>query len=221
MFISFEGPEGGGKSTQAELLATALRREGYSVVVTHEPGGTTVGEAIRQLLLAPDALTAMSARAEVLLFTAARAQLVDEVIRPALDDGSLVLCDRFSDSTIAYQVGGRGLPEDVVTEIVQFATGGLKPDLTFLLDLDVATGLARKRGVPSDRMEMEDASFHRRVRSTYQKLARREPERIVVLDASRPVQLLATMIQQRVELHIHQRGRGATEGSSRRTGRLT
>jgi len=206
VFVTFEGPEGAGKSTQMRLLSDYLQARGHDVVVTYEPGGTTVGDAIRNILLSPDQESSLVPRAEALLFAAARAQLVEEVIYPALAQGAIVLCDRFSDSTLAYQVGGRGLPEKQVAEIVRFATGGLTPDLTFLLDLDVATGLARKRSTTVDRMEREEISFHERVRAEYLALARREPERFVVLDASRPIDELAAVIRQRVSQKL--RGAG-------------
>lgn len=188
MFISFEGPEGGGKTTQARCLAESLQSEGRSVVRVYEPGGTPIGDAIRALLLSPE--QAPNARTEALLFAAARAQLVDEVLRPALSQKAVVICDRFSDSTIAYQVGGRGLPRDAVDTLVSFATAGIKPDLTFLLDVTVATGFARKRQNAPDRMEQADRSFHERVRAAYLELAKTEPNRIVVLDATRPVAAL-------------------------------
>lgn len=197
MFITFEGPEGAGKSTQLRLLADTFRSDGFDVVVSYEPGGTSLGDAIRKLLLAPESASPLTPRAEALLFAAARAQLVDEVVRPGLASGAIVLCDRFSDSTFAYQVSGRGLPADEVAQVVRFATGGLKPDLTFLLDLDVTAGLLRKRAALVDRMEREEISFHERVRSGYLMLARREPDRIVLLDAQRPVGELAAEIRQR------------------------
>lgn len=210
MFITFEGPEGAGKSTQVQLLAKALRAEGHAVLVTHEPGGTPVGEAIRKLLLAPDETGGPGPAAEALLFAAARAQLVDAVIRPALAQGQIVLCDRFSDSTLAYQVGGRGLPGDAVARLIAFATGGVKPDLTFLLDLAAAIGLARKRSAPVDRLEQEQLAFHERVRSAYLALARQEPGRIVVLDAERPARELAASIREHVRARnsavVHRKG---------------
>lgn len=198
MFITFEGPEGAGKTTQLGLLRDRLESDGWNVLTTFEPGGTPVGDAIRQILLASDRDSGPVARAEVLLFAAARAQLVDQVIAPALRRGYIVLCDRYNDSTLAYQVGGRGLRRDQVEKVTRFATGGLVPDLTFLLDLDVRAGLARKRSTTVDRMEREELSFHERVRAEYLALARSEPGRIVVLDATRPIDELAAVITRRV-----------------------
>lgn len=198
MFITFEGPEGAGKTTQVRLLAEGLRAQGRRVLVTHEPGGTRIGEVIRQLLLTPNSGHPLTSRAEAILFSAARAQLVDEVIRPALAQGVVVLCDRFSDSSLAYQVYGRGLAADAVAELIEFATGGLKPDVTFLLDLDVAAGLARKQGTPVDRLEQEEISFHQRVRDGYLEIARREPARIVMLDATQSAEHLAGEVQERL-----------------------
>lgn len=186
MFISFEGPEGAGKSSQARALADSLRSQGSVVVLVHEPGATPIGEAIRELVLAPEPGRAVSAKTEALLFAAARAQLVEDVIRPSLARGEIVICDRFSDSTIAYQVGGRGLPEAKVAAIDEFATGGLAPSLTFLLDLDVTAGLARKGAARADRLEQEAIGFHERVRAAYLRLAVAEPTRVMCLDARRP-----------------------------------
>jgi len=193
VFITFEGPEGAGKTTQVNLLAEALRADGRRVVATHEPGGTVLGEDIRRILLAPGGT--ISPRAEALLFVAARSQLVDEVIRPALARGEIVLCDRFSDSTIAYQAGGRGLARDAIESLITFATGGLEPDLTFLLDLAAAAGLNRKHGGSRTRLDLENLAFHERVRVMYLDLARRFPDRIVVIDAARPIDDIARQIQ--------------------------
>ena len=200
MFISFEGPEGAGKSTQIERLASSLRSEGRAVRVVREPGSTALGEKIRAILLTPTAHSALeteaelSDRAEALLFAAARAQLVDEVVKPSLSRGETVLVDRFSDSTRAYQVSARGLPAEPVDRLIEFATGGLEPDLTFLLDLDVRIGLARKRGT-GDRLERQDFEFHQRVRAAYCELARAYPNRIVALDANCPADELAARIR--------------------------
>lgn len=198
MFITFEGPEGAGKTTQVRLLAEALRESGRKALVTFEPGGTPLGDALRSLLLTPDPARPVTPSAEVLLFAAARAQLVDEVIKPALERGEIVVCDRFADSTWAYQVSGRGLPADAVAWLGSFATAGIRPDLTFLLDLDVSTGLARKRGGPVDRLEREEQAFHERVRAGYLALAEREDGRFVVLDATRAARDLAAVIRARV-----------------------
>lgn len=198
MFITFEGPEGAGKTTQVRLLAEALRESGRKALVTFEPGGTPLGDALRSLLLTPDPARPVTPSAEVLLFAAARAQLVDEVIKPALERGEIVVCDRFADSTWAYQVSGRGLPADAVAWLGSFATAGIRPDLTFLLDLDVSTGLARKRGGPVDRLEREEQAFHERVRAGYLALAEREDGRFVVLDATRAARDIAAVIRARV-----------------------
>ncbi len=221
MFITFEGPEGAGKSTQVRRLADALRLDGHKILVTHEPGGTRIGESIRSLLLTPDRDHPLAPRAEVLLFAAARAQLVNKLIAPALAHGTIVLCDRFSDSTIAYQVGGRGLPFDPVRQIVSFAVAGLQPDLTFLLDLDVGEGLSRKQGSKADRMESEDRSFHQRVRESYAELAAREPDRVVVLDARRSADELATTIHALVVSRLEvDRSTAKTSPSLRQDGRV-
>ncbi|HYN17884.1 MAG TPA: dTMP kinase, partial [Actinomycetes bacterium] len=159
--IAFEGVEGAGKSTQLELLRRELEGRGREVVVTREPGGTPVGERVRALLLDPE--VEIHPRAEALLFAAARAELVERVIRPALERGAVVLCDRYLDSSLAYQGGARGLGRGPVEEVNRFATGGLLPDLVVLLDLDPAEGLRRRPG-DRDRIEALDLEFHRRVR---------------------------------------------------------
>jgi len=183
-FISFEGPEGGGKSTQIHRLAAALAEQGYVVWTTREPGGTPVGEMIRPILLGPLQPANLSAWTEALLFTAARAQLVEEVIRPRLQRGELVLCDRFSDSTLAYQGYGRGLDLEVLGRLQSQATGGLKPHLTLLLDLPVETGLARIPRRAQDRLDRETIAFHQRVHAGYRTMAAAEPRRWREVDAS-------------------------------------
>lgn len=187
MFITLEGPEGAGKSSQCLLLADYLRSEGVQVVTTREPGGTAIGDQIRHVLH-DTANTAMSATAEVLLYSASRAQLVREVIRPALNAGKVVICDRFSDSTMAYQGFGRGLDRDMLATLTSIATGGLVPDLTLLLDLDVEVGLSRRKdqGEEMNRLDLETVEFHRRVRRGYLALAAAEPERWVHINAARP-----------------------------------
>jgi dTMP kinase len=184
-FITLEGVEGTGKTTQCALLCDYLRGHDIDVLETREPGGTPLGENARRLLLEPGD-DAPSAQAELLLFLAARAQLTARVITPALEAGIWVICDRFSDATIAYQGCGRGLDVEAIKSLNEFATGGLKPDRTILLDLDVETGITRAVAgkkefagdTPGDRMENENLKFHRRVRSGYLDLAGQEPGRI-------------------------------------------
>lgn len=185
-FITFEGPDGSGKSTQIKALAEHLRSRGVDVLLTREPGGTPISEEIRALLH-DLRRREMAPRAEILLYSAARAQLVSQVIRPHLEAGGLVLSDRYADSTLAYQGYGHGLSLDALRQITAFATGGLQPDLTLLFDIDVETGLARRKqgGVEWNRLDAYDLEFHRRVRAGYLELAAAEPERWVRLDATR------------------------------------
>ena len=204
--IAFEGVEGAGKSTQLELLRQALEGQGgqgarrsgppvgrpREVVVTREPGGTAAGERVRALLLDPE--VELDPRAEALLFAAARAELVAEVIRPALERGAVVLSDRYLDSSLAYQGGARGLGRGPVEAVNRFATGGLLPDLVVLLDLDPADGLARRARDP-DRIESQDIDFHRRVREAFRDLAAADPGRFAVIDATAPVPEVATRVQ--------------------------
>jgi dTMP kinase len=199
-FITFEGPEGSGKTTQIRLLADWLREQGHAVLTTREPGGTRIGEAIREVLLSP-AHTEMCAEAEILLFSAARAQIVREVLKPHLARGGVVLCDRFADSTLAYQGYGRLLDLVTLRQITAFATGGLVPALTICLDLPVLEGLRRKQGGDQaewNRMERERLDFQERVRGGYLALAAAEPERWLVLDALREVEVIQAEIRQRV-----------------------
>ncbi|MFQ5400864.1 MAG: dTMP kinase [Anaerolineae bacterium] len=197
MFLTFEGPEGSGKSSQIALLAQFLRQEGYTVLATREPGGTPIGDQIRSCLH-DVANTQMTAAAEILLYSASRAQLVHEVIRPALVAGKVVLCDRFADSTIAYQGYGRGLELDALMRITRFATGGLTPDLTFLLDIDVERGLARRLegGQEMNRLDLETVAFHQKVRQGYFQLAAADPKRWHVVDADRPVEVVQAELRQ-------------------------
>ncbi len=195
LFVSLEGGEGSGKSTQLAALAARARGGGRAVVSCREPGGTPLGERLRDALFASD--DAPSAEAELLVFAAARAQLVREVIRPALDGGALVLCDRFADSTVAYQQYGRGLDGGAVEAVNAAATGGLRPELTLLLDIAPEAALARGNA-NANYMERQDLEFHRRVRGGYLELARREPERWLVLDASRTVEQLTAEIWARL-----------------------
>jgi dTMP kinase len=189
--ITFEGIEGAGKSTQVELLRQALEKAGHRVVTTREPGGTPVGEQVRSMLLDP--ASTLDARTEALLFAAARAQLVEQVIRPALERGEVVLCDRYLDSSLAYQGVGRGLGLESVAAINAFATRGLLPDLVVLLRLDPAEGLARRRG-SLDRIESQDLEFHRQVARGFLDLAAADPERFVVVDAAAPPDRVAAEV---------------------------
>lgn len=187
LFITFEGPEGSGKTTQIRLLEQSLRRRGHVVTVTREPGGTHLGDAVRSLLLQRQDIS-IGARAEALLFNAARAQLVDEVIRPALDAGQIILCDRYIDSTLAYQGYGRRMDADKLSGVIDFATGTLLPDLTVFLDIEPQQGLQRKQAdthIEWNRLDQETLDFHHAVRAGYQHLIEADPQRWVVVDASR------------------------------------
>jgi dTMP kinase len=197
MFITFEGPEGSGKSSQVIRLAEALQQQGWSVVTTREPGGTPIGDEIRACVHHVGH-SAMAPEAEFLLYSASRAQLVQEVIRPSLAAGQVVLCDRFADSTLAYQGYGRQLDLAALQTITHFATGGLQPHLTLLLDLAVEHGLARRQqgGLEMNRLDLEKLDFHQRVRQGYLQLAQTEPARWVILDADRtPEAVFADVLQ--------------------------
>jgi dTMP kinase len=194
--ITFEGPEGGGTSTQALALQRYLEGQGHVTRLFREPGGTRISTAVRDILLAPEHLE-MAPRAELLLFLAARAQLVEEQIRPALAEGCLVLCDRFTDSTLAYQLDGTGLELEALERLNDFATGCLAPDLTLLLDLNAETGLGRQGDW--NRMEERGLEFHQRVRERYLALARRDPGRIVVIDATCPVEVVREAVRAAVD----------------------
>jgi len=203
-FITFEGPEGSGKSTHIRMLAEYLRGRGVDVVLTREPGGTPTGEAIRGILQHDHAGEAPVGRAEVLLFLASRAQHVERLIRPALEAGRWVLCDRFSDSTLAYQGFGRGFDLAALRDADAFATGGLAPDLTVLLDVPPETSRERLRarlsqtlGAP-DRIEREDDAFHERLRAGFLELAAGEPARFVVVDTERAREAVARDIRRAV-----------------------
>jgi len=186
MFITFEGPEGSGKTGQIALLTEYLREQGYSVLATREPGGTPIGDQIREILSNVDN-TAMKPRTEILLFQASRAQLVEQLILPSLSEGKIVLCDRYADSTIAYQGYGHRVDLEQLRQIVRFATGGLTPDLTLLLDVDVEVGLKRRASAGDwNRLDAYAVAFHKRVREGYHQLAKQEPERWVIVDAGQP-----------------------------------
>ena len=205
LFITLEGPEGAGKSTNREYLAERLRAEGIDVVLTREPGGTPLAERIRELLLAPSD-EAMCADTELLLVFAARAQHLAQVIRPALARGAVVLCDRFTDATYAYQGGGRGLSQERIATLETFVQGALRPDLTLVFDLPVEVGLARAsaRG-RLDRFEQEGRTFFDAVRSTYLQRAEAQPQRYRLVDAAQTLEQvqvqLDALIPQLLDLH--------------------
>jgi dTMP kinase len=202
LFVTFEGPEGSGKTTQIRGLAAALEAQGFPVLVTREPGGTAIGNAIRAVLLDP-VRTEMSPRAETLLFNAARAQIVDQVIRPALIAGQLVLCDRYADSTLAYQGYGHGQPLAPLRRLADYATGGLVPNLTVYLDIDVREGLLRKQSGEAEewnRMEEKALAFHQAVRAGYLELAAAEAERWLVIGAAQPVEAIHAAILARLQI---------------------
>ena len=184
--MTLEGPEGSGKTVVARRLAEELSRRGHRVVLTREPGGTRLGERVREILLGRQDL-GIDPRADALLFNAARAQLVAEIIQPALERGDVVLCARFADSTLAYQGHGAGLPIAELRAIAGVATAGLEPDLTILLDVDPEVGIRRKAPGARNRFESIDLDFHRRVREGFLALAREAPERWRVVDSSRPI----------------------------------
>ncbi len=199
VFVTLEGGEGAGKSTQIDGLRRLLEHEGWRVVTCREPGGTALGERLREALFATtDDEPAPSPESELLIFNAARAQLVREVVEPALASGAAVICDRFTGSTVAYQHFGRGLPREVVDAVNEAATGGLRPDLVVLLDLEPEQGFART-GKGRDYLERAGIDFHRRVRRGFLEQAAAEPERWLVLDATKPAMQVTHAIWQRLE----------------------
>jgi dTMP kinase len=193
-FITFEGIDGSGKSTQLRLLNNFLRTVGCNALLTREPGGTTLGLRLREALL--DATEEVDPLTELLVFAADRAQHVRRILVPALENGEVVISDRYADATVAYQGAGRGFSPDLISQIVQLATGGLKPDLTLLFDVSIddatartkrrSTGKSTARTAP-DRLDIEDAEFHTRVREAYLRIAKAEPKRVKVIDTSGPV----------------------------------
>jgi len=196
MFITFEGSEGTGKTSQLSALLDYLCQQGYTVLTPREPGGTPIGEQVREVLF-NHANTAMQARTEVLLFQASRAQLVEEVIRPYLAQGGIVICDRYADSTLAYQGYGRQLDLGQLRALIEFATGGLKPDLSVLLDVPVEIGLQRRNQDGSlNRLDVLDLEFYHRVRQGYLEMARQEPERWEVVDAGQDWDTVQSKIRQ-------------------------
>ncbi len=205
LFITFEGTEGAGKSTHIRLLAERLRQLGRTVRELREPGGTPLGEEIRHLLKHHPAGRGMTAETELLLMNASRAQLVREVIRPALDAGEVVLCDRFFDSTVAYQGHGRGLDLKLVESVIAAAVGETRPDLTLLLHVPLSVSESRRlsrqnsQSAPADRFEESDRAFFERVEGGFQVIATTEPKRVLVIEASRDVESIAADIWSRVE----------------------
>lgn len=214
MFITLEGPEGGGKTTHGRLLYEYLREEEYPVVLTREPGGTRISDKVRQVLLNPDN-TDILPRTEILLFSASRAQLSEEFIRPHLEQGHIVICDRYADSTMAYQGHGLGLDLDTLRAITAFATGGLTPDLTLYLDVPIETGLKRRLGMGNntdlagrgtqlplfdkwDRLDMKELEYHRRVKQGYEQLMQAEPDRWHLVDANRSLDQVQHDIRRKV-----------------------
>jgi dTMP kinase len=207
LFITFEGPDGSGKTTQAQLLYEYLQERGYPVFLTREPGGTGIGDQIREVLHSLEN-TEMLPQTEILLYSASRAQLVGQIIRPHLARGEIVLCDRYADSTLAYQGYGHGLDLQVLQVITAFATGGLKPDLTIYLDIDVEEGLRRKLAAYQageaewNRMDQQELAFHRRVRQGYLQMVAAEPERWVVIEAAQPADAAQRAIRAEVEAKL-------------------
>ena len=204
-FVTIEGPEGGGKTTQAERLRAHLEAAGRPTLLTREPGGTRLGERVREVLLdrSPSEAVAHDPLTDALLFNAARRQLVHQVIRPALEAGTTVVCARFADSTLAYQGFGSGVPLDRLRALAEMATDGLVPDLTLLLDLPVADGIARKAPDDVTRFEADfDLAFHERVRSGFLALAAAEPGRITLIDATAPIERVARAIERAVDARL-------------------
>lgn len=203
LFITLEGPDGCGKSTQVAPLADYLRSKGRTVFTTREPGGTAISDQVRQIIMAMKNTT-MHPRTELLLFLSARAQLVEEVIRPRLAAGEIVISDRYADSTLAYQGYGHGYDRDLVARLLDFATGGLKPDLTLLLDIDVEEGLRRRQsgGGEWNRMDAYQLEFHRRVRAGYHELASQEAYRWITLDGSQTPEMVQLAIRQAVDSRL-------------------
>lgn len=202
MFISFEGPEGGGKTTQIARLKERLTALGRHVITTREPGGTPIGDRVRGILLDRD--SHIAPMAELLLYSASRAQLVETVIRPQLAAGGIVICDRYADSTLAYQGYGRGLSLEALRQITAIATGGLQPHLTLCLDLDPAEGLRRRHasGEALNRLDALELAFHERVRAGYHALIAAEPGRWAVIDAARPPDQVAESVWEAVRARL-------------------
>lgn len=205
LFITFEGGEGSGKSTQAEILYKRLQTVGTAALLTREPGGTPLGDRINDLLKWSKNIE-ITPVAELLLFNASRVQLVETILKRVLTSGTVVICDRYTDSTIAYQHFGRGIPLDTVLAINQAATGGLKPDLTVLVDVPTTVGFGRKKDDKKDRFEEENLAFHERVRNGYLKLAESEPKRFLVIDGSQSREDIARIIWEWVKTMLPGKG---------------
>ncbi len=205
LFITFEGPDGSGKTTQIKLLAEELIKQGQNVLTLREPGGTPIGDQIREVVHALRNKE-MSSRAECLLYGAARAQLVDQILKPQLDRGGIILCDRYADSTLAYQSYGRGLDRSAVLQIISFATLDLKPDLTFYIDIEVEEGIARRKksGEDYNRMDDQALEFHRRVRAGYLEMIAAEPQRWIVIDGTQSVERIQELIRAEVTKRLKQ-----------------
>ena len=208
IFITMEGPDGAGKSTQIDLLRGYLLEKGYDIIVCREPGGTIISEAIRKVILNKD-FKNMGHMTELLLYAAARAQLVEEVIQPALEQGKVVICDRFIESSAVYQGIARGMGVDLVYEINQFAVGDTMPDITILLDIDAKTGIGRKKQQAElDRMESEKLEFHKKVVEGYRLLAERDKNRMVKIDGRSSIEEIHRQIKGAVNNTLLRDGRG-------------
>ena len=214
-FVTFEGPDGSGKTTQIQALYSHLRQDGYPVLLVREPGGTDIGDQIRATLHDPKNVK-MLPNTETLLYSASRAQLVGQMIRPALQAGTMVLCDRYAESTLAYQGYGHRLDLELLRAITAFVTGGLKPDLVIYLDMDAERALRRKQAAfragesEWNRMDQKELGFHQRVRAGYLEMAKEEPERWFILDAARPIAALQERIREQVKRLLTERDVGAT-----------
>lgn len=213
-FITFEGIDGSGKSTQLKLLRQFLLNSGCDVLTTREPGGTALGLRLREALL--DALEEVDPLTELLVFAADRAQHVRRTLLPALESGAVVISDRYADATVAYQGAGRGFPPELISQIVQLATGGLKPDLTLLFDVSIAESTSRTTRRSSgknaaargarDRLDIEDAEFHTRVRDAYLRISQQEPERVKIIDTSGPVDRTHERVKKIIVPFLQNRG---------------
>ena len=204
MFITFEGPDGSGKTTQVKRIGRKLIEKGFDIVYTREPGGTEISDQVREILMNMKNKQ-MCPRTEILLFCAARAQLVEEVIRPALQSGKIVISDRYADSTLAYQGYGHGFEQETLKQLLNFATGNLWPDLTFLLDIPAEKGLRRRINNQEEWNRMDDyqLAFHERVRNGYHQLAAADPQRWEIIDADQSEEAVENEIMQRLARHLH------------------